>query len=128
MLPKPNRLRQRSDFAALRREGRKMVFPEAVIITRPNQEAISRFAFVASRRVGGAVRRNLAKRRLREAVRLRLCDFPPGYDFLILARGKTTTAPMADLNDIINGVINRLERLGKTDTRPSSGRPGASHP
>ena len=43
----------------------------------------TRVAIVAGRRVGNAVRRNLAKRRLREAIRL--VGLPQGEDLIVIA-------------------------------------------
>jgi ribonuclease P protein component len=48
--------------------------------------AYSRFGFSISSRVGGAVERNLIKRRLREAVRLRMASIKPGWDIVLIAR------------------------------------------
>jgi ribonuclease P protein component len=48
----------------------------------------------ASRRVGGAVRRNRAKRRLREAIRLVLPTLAlPACDIVVIAKAATVEAP-----------------------------------
>lgn len=47
--------------------------------------------------VGGAVRRNRAKRRLREVFRHQQANVPAGCDLVLVARGSATGWPMADL-------------------------------
>ena len=47
--------------------------------------------------VGGAVRRNRAKRRLREVFRHQQAHVPAGCDLVLVARGSATGWPMADL-------------------------------
>jgi ribonuclease P protein component len=52
----------------------------------PNELGHPRLGLSVSRRVGTAPRRNLIKRRLREAFRLHQHDLPVGYDFVIVVR------------------------------------------
>ena len=50
-------------------------------------EARARFGFVVTKRSEGAVRRNLIRRRLKEALRLiKPLPVRPGYDYVIVAR------------------------------------------
>lgn len=57
-----------------------------MVCVLPNGLPISRFGFSVSKRVGRAVVRNLVRRRVREAVRLRLPDIATGYDVVFVAR------------------------------------------
>lgn len=45
-----------------------------------------KFGFSASKKVGNAVTRNRARRRMRECVRLRLDKIRPGYHMIFIAR------------------------------------------
>jgi ribonuclease P protein component len=62
-----------------------------------SRDYASRFAFVAGRHIGSAVRRNRVKRRLREIVRLRLADVEAGWDCMLIARPAAAEASFAEL-------------------------------
>ena len=57
-----------------------------VLIILPNHLARNRTAIVAGRSVGGAVQRNLAKRRLRSAFQSLQANLQQGYDLVVIAR------------------------------------------
>ena len=96
------RLRNRGEFKAVDAGGRRVSGRFLVLVARPNGRAIDRLGIVASRRVGGAVVRNRAKRRLREVFRRRvLADAPAqandarGLDVVAIAKAGIATAPFA---------------------------------
>jgi ribonuclease P protein component len=64
----------------------------------PAQPTLSRACFVASTNaVGGAVRRNRAKRRLREMFRHQQQHAPAGCDLLVIARAAALDWPLPEL-------------------------------
>ncbi len=65
----------------------------------------SKFAFVAGRRVGKAVRRNRARRRMREALRTMLADVGPGADIVLAARDDTAEVDFRVLQDAIRNAL-----------------------
>lgn len=73
--------------------------------------------FTASKKVGGAVSRNRAKRRLREAARKLLPDLGlAGVDYVLVARPQTPEAPWeALLDDLGNALIRLRADLDKPD-------------
>lgn len=90
------RLATRAEFSRVYREGRRYTGESLVLYFRPTGGP-RRVGVTSGRRVGGAVRRNRAKRRLREALRRlegRLCA--PG-DLVLVARPPAGTAPFAAL-------------------------------
>ena len=78
------RLRSRERFQEVRRKGRSSKDRLVILVYLRNNLPYSRFGFTASRRVGNAVRRNRARRLLRESVRLQSVE--PGWDIVFIAR------------------------------------------
>ena len=67
--------------------------------------------FTATRKIGGAVIRNRAKRRLREIVRLLLpLHGQPGIDYVFIARAST---PSRDWSRLMGEVESALKDLAK---------------
>ena len=89
----------------------------AVLVQARNRgdQPLVRVGFTATKRIGGAVERNRAKRRLREAVRLLLPALAaPGFDYVFIARGGVITRPWPRLLDDVKSALIRLaaEREG----------------
>jgi ribonuclease P protein component len=70
---------------------------------------ISRFGLSTGRRLGNAVVRNRARRRLREALRVMAPSFQPGWDVLIIARPALVEA---DHDALVGGLRRLLTRGG----------------
>jgi ribonuclease P protein component len=75
---------------------------------RRDDEGPARVAVVAGRKLGGAVRRNRAKRRLRAAVDQR--RLPDGLDFVLIARPEVVAAPFAALVTEVERVAARAAK------------------
>ena len=119
--PKIERLRKRPDFLACAK-GPHCARGAVLIQARPrDQHPLVRVGFTATKRIGGAVERNRAKRRLREAARQILPDLAhPGFDYVFIARGGVTTRPWPRLLD---DVKSALLRLAADRDRPQSTGP-----
>ena len=76
------RLRRPDQFRRARREGRSFSSPLLTLNVVAGRRRRTRCGFVVGKQIGNAVRRNRAKRRVREAVRLLLPSIVPGYDLL----------------------------------------------
>ncbi len=98
------RLKLRSEFLRVASARRKWVTPGLILqsASRPATDAADpapfRIGYTASHKVGGAVRRNRARRRLRAAV----AEVMPGRamrgcDYVLIARRETLERPYRDL-------------------------------
>ena len=101
------RLRHRKDFAAAYRQGRTLGNQLLVVRVRPNGTGVTRFGFVAGKIVGGAVVRNLVKRRLREAARS--IETRPGLDIVIGARKTSAAVDYRKLRQALAALIKRAD-------------------
>ncbi|MBC2596224.1 ribonuclease P protein component [Ruficoccus amylovorans] len=85
-------LRTRADFDRSRREGFRADNGAFIMRIYPPREGTPpgqrRFGVIASRRVGNAVKRNRAKRQMREIFRLNQHCLPPECDVLIIVRSQ----------------------------------------
>lgn len=88
--PRLERLKKRAEFlnaAKGRRFYSKSFGLQAMRRPDPVADAVPRFGFTVTKKLGGAVVRNRIRRRLREALRLSVgLSALPGYDYVILAR------------------------------------------
>jgi len=103
------RLTRSTDFKRVRRTGKSYAHPLAILIVGPNDLTISRFGVTAGRALGNAVRRNRAKRRLREALRTFLPSTDGGRDVILIARPALNEA---EWSDVLNAVATLLKRAG----------------
>lgn len=111
MLPSQHRLRRSADLKRVREQGRSRRHPLVVVIAQPNDLAVSRFAFVASRRVGNAVQRNRARRLLREVVRNHLPEIKPGWDCVLVARQEICGVSYWQVETAVLAVLSRWQLL-----------------
>ncbi|MEO0370641.1 MAG: ribonuclease P protein component [Pseudomonadota bacterium] len=85
-------LKNRSEFLALNR-GRRQAMPGMVVQGRDRRDGSDtvRVGFTCSKKVGNAVARNRAKRRLREVARLQLPQHGrAGWDYALIGRANAT--------------------------------------
>ena len=115
-------MRKRRDFLAAakaRALSRGAVFMQ--MRPREDGDALIRVGFTATKKVGGAVVRNRAKRRLREAARLLIpVHGRPGCDYVLIARGGTTARPwLRLLDDVKSALISLAAETGAAGEAPS---------
>jgi ribonuclease P protein component len=106
---KKNRLRANADFERLRREGHTWLHPLLVVSALPNDLEHSRFGFAVGRRIGKATARNRIKRRMREAVRLRIQkgEIATGWDVVFIARRPIRDASYHQVDEAIGLLLRR---------------------
>jgi ribonuclease P protein component len=119
----PGRLRKRSEFLAVAAANRRWTTPGLVLqaLRRPGPDPIDeaapapglRVGFTATKKIGNAVARNRARRRLRAAVHEVLKDAQPrAADIVVVARQGTIGRPFAELKDDLAAALRRMGVLG----------------
>ena len=68
-----------------------------VLYARKNRLGENRVGVTVSKKLGKAVVRNRVRRRLREVYRLHESRFLPGWDIVVVARGRAVDASFSDL-------------------------------
>ena len=108
-------LTKRRDFLAAAR-ARKAVTPSLIVQRRNRRDdelsdTVTRVGYTASRKVGNAVTRNRAKRRMRAVIRDVMADTAPeGADIVLIARKDATTGlPYSTLRDDLVQALRKLD-------------------
>ena len=102
-------LSKRSDFVAASK-AEKYVGKSIIVQARPNSLQTIRVGYTASKRVGNAVARNRAKRRMRAAVAETLAFYgTPGTDYVLIGRAQTTCN--TKFEELKNELICAFENL-----------------
>lgn len=121
MLAAAQRVRRSADFADTIRTGRRAGRGAVVVhltlpAAAPTEPAPTRAGFVVSKAVGGAVTRNLVRRRLRHLARERLVDLPAGAALVVRALPGAADRPYAQLGADLDGALAaaRASRPGRS--------------
>ena len=133
-------LKKRSDFLRVRAAGCRWAAPGLVLQAAPATATDDagagpvRVGYTASRRIGNAVARNRAKRRLRAAVaHVMPASAQCGCDYVVIARAATLTRPfdalIGDLTAALARVSARMrERLPEGNRQVAAVRQRAAGP
>jgi ribonuclease P protein component len=78
-----------------------------------NSLEVSRLGITATRKLGGAVSRNRAKRRVREM--FRTMSIPDGLDLVVVARRELIDASWRDLQREFQALVGRQRRVVPRD-------------
>ena len=124
----PLRLKRRRDFLLLARTGRKWAAPGLVLQAKQRDEKLDtvpgmdadsmRIGFTVSRKVGNAVVRNRARRRLKAAAET---IFPahgkPGFDYVVIGRATTPKRPWPALQDDMIAALKKVDGWREEEER-----------
>jgi ribonuclease P protein component len=115
------RLKRRPEFLRVAGAGRRWVTPGLIVQVRRRAAADPgppRVGLTASRKVGNAVARNRARRRLRALADRLLPELGvPGHDYVIVARAATVHRPSPALMRDLADALTRLRDSPKKHRR-----------
>ncbi|MDQ0894072.1 ribonuclease P protein component [Agromyces ramosus] len=112
MLAKANRITSADDYRVIVRRGAKVVGAHTVSYLRSRESGSeARFGFIVSKKVGGAVRRNLVRRRLKAACHEALGEGVGGVDVVVRALPSAAIADWPALRaDVLGAVLHRRSK------------------
>lgn len=120
--PRAARIRRRGEFTGVfdggvKRHGRLMS-----VFVLPTSAARARLGIAASKKIGGAVERNLAKRRMREV--FRVAGLPAPLDVVVIPRRELLSAPFESVKHEFAALVDVAVRHGRRP-QPSAEQPRA---
>ena len=123
---KIGRITGRPDYLAVAATGRKWVTPSFILQARPpsctnsdDEMASARVGFTVSKKVGNAVKRSRARRRLKEAARTSFpSKAPAGWDFVIIGRAAAIDYPFEKMGADMRWALAKL--ASNTDLKASN--------
>jgi len=112
-LPKSARILRAADFRKAYNEGKRFTgrcFAAFCLRIPRDPGAGPRLGFTVPRAFGKAVLRNRVKRRIREALRVRLPDVAPEWDIVINPRRPAIAAPVEELRREVDRLVAQCRK------------------
>ncbi len=111
MLKKPNRLTSKFEFHVVKKYGQKQYFDYfgATVLKPRNYKGPPKIGFIVPNSLSkNATNRNRIKRRLREAIRLKLDRIPNDLWITIFANNKIITKTYEEISDQIDRFVSKI--------------------
>ncbi|HJB42350.1 MAG TPA: ribonuclease P protein component [Candidatus Gemmiger avicola] len=105
-------LNKNRDFTRIYARGKSYVHPHLVLYVAKNRLGAPRIGLTATKKVGGAVQRNRARRVMRAALAEHLSPNCGGYDIILVARART---PHLKSTQVSRTLAALLQRAGLPD-------------
>jgi len=110
-LPRSRRLLKRRDFLRVQEGGVRITTRHLLILLTPRVDGTeTRLGLVASRKMGGAVQRNRAKRLVRESFRRNSSLFPACVDLVMIVRSGIDLLSQSEVEAEIVSVASLLRK------------------
>ena len=106
-------VKKRADFLTIGKTNNKVVMPGFILLAKKNKQTdVIRVGLTVSRKVGCAVVRNHAKRRLRSLVRDYFSKIAAtGNDYIFIGRTATPSRPYCDLINDVEKATKRINHI-----------------
>lgn len=109
-------LNKNKDFLTLYRKGSCVVSKNVVVYFRKNSLPCNRLGITAGKKVGNAVKRNRAKRIIRQAYRENELSLPVGIDIVIVARASAPDAKSDSISSFLGGrALKEIKKVIRAD-------------
>jgi ribonuclease P protein component len=105
------RLTRSTDFKRVRRSGKSYAHSLIVLYAIRSDRPETRVGVTAGITVGNAVKRNRAKRLMREAMRSLLPVTVPGFDLMLIARSPLAEATLEQTQTALTSLLQRAGLL-----------------
>jgi len=102
------RIRRRPEFKLIYERGAKVHSRYSTVFILANDGAVGRLGIAATRKLGGAVQRNRAKRLIREVFRRN--KIAPGFDVVVIPKRDLLDASLSDIEADYRALIERRLR------------------
>ena len=106
-----NSLKNTEQFQTVYREGKSLANRYLVMYLYENHTDGNRVGISVSKKVGNSVRRNRARRLMRESYRLMKDRLPIGYDIIIIARNTITGRTFFEVDKSIKRAFSKAGLL-----------------
>ena len=117
-------------FRYLYKKGENIAAPTVVIYYRKNRQSVNQLGLTTAKKIGNAVKRNRARRIMREAYRLLEPELRCGYDIILVARTKTPFVLMDEVKSDLARIMRKAgiiaEEQEQNEIKPDSRQGGRS--
>ncbi|MBQ7203429.1 MAG: ribonuclease P protein component [Eubacterium sp.] len=111
---KSQTLKENKDFRRLYYRGKSIASPCLVTYAMKSRNKGNRYGITTSKKIGSAVERNRARRVIRAAFAQLEGDIKGDWDFVFVARSKTSKVKM---QSVLSDMQSHFEKLGVIDEK-----------
>ena len=101
------RLGKNSEFQKVYKTGKSKANKYLVMVLVERESGPNRYGFSVSKKVGNSVKRNRARRLMKESFRLTDFRIPEGYDLIFIARNTIVNAKCQDVKKSLESALKR---------------------
>ena len=123
--PKPLTLTLNKEFRHAYYQGKSCATPYFILYLVRGRMGMRRYGITTSKKLGGAVQRNRARRLLRTAVWALADELPPGKDLVFVARERILSAKSPEVAAALRSALQRVQREPAPGPSRRRGKPTA---